>query len=488
MSFIKRTQVDYIENFYRHKLYCKQTNHYLLTTDTGNFIFLNQPSFRNLKKGFITNQATFDSLESKGFIITLNNINQIIEQTKKRYSFLDNGTSLHIVIPTHRCNLNCVYCFASSCDMNANIEQTDMSIKTAEKITQFIMESPSRAITIEFQGGEPTARFDIIQAIVEKANKLNKTLQKDLRFALVSNFTLLNDKIVDWLIDHNVTFCTSLDGPKYVHDKNRFILNKKFNNINEINKKQVEVIGSYEKVIYWINRINEKYKQKKIPLKVNALLTITKYSLDYYKEIIDEYINLDINIIDLRPLTQIGRALKEKETIFYTRNQFVEFYQKSLDYIDELTQKGIKIEDRIKVLFNSKILLNKPTYHTDYESPCGALTGQIVYHTNGNIYTCNEALGRDELKIGDVFNDTWQNLFKKKEVSKAILNSMLENNSKCDRCVYKPYCGTCMVENFYNLSKFNFYPEKTFKHHEVTFHCERFFDSVLAQIKKKYYK
>jgi His-Xaa-Ser system radical SAM maturase HxsB len=425
----------------------------------------------------------YSLLEKKGLVVNTDNFNNIVDKFKSKYEFLGNGTSLHIVVPTHRCNMDCIYCFASSCDMKSNPSNTDMSYDTAREIVDFIMKSPSKAITIEFQGGEPIARFDIIKVMVERAKELNKTYCKDLRFALVSNFTLLTDSIVDWLIDNGVTFCTSLDGPKFVHDKNRFFVDgyKISSNKNDGVKK----VGSYDRVVYWINRINKKYKDRGIDLKVNALMTITRSSLPYYKEIIDDYIRLNLNPINIRPLTQVGRALEQKDSIFYSSNEFFDFYEKSLKYLDELSDKGIFVEERIRELFRVKILFNIPMYHTEYDSPCGATTGQIVYYVDGGIYTCNEALGREEFMLGSVFESRWQDLFKKKEVSKAILNSMLENNVKCDRCVYKPYCGTCMVENFYNFSKFNFYPEKTFKHHEVVFHCERFFDYIMGEIKKE---
>ena len=140
------------------------------------------------------------------------------------------------------------------------------------------------------------------------------------------------------------------------------------------------------------------------------------------------------------------------------------------------------MSERIVEVYQKKVLENTPTYHTEYESPCGAATGQIVYFTNGKIYTCNEAMNREEFCLGDVFNDNWQDVFKKKESSKAVLNSMLEQNVMCDRCAYKPYCSTCMVENFSRDNKFNFYPTNTQKHHETIYHCNKIFDKIIDKI------
>lgn len=474
INFLKQDGIDYITNFYRYKLYDKDSGLYLLTLDDGSFLFLNKSTLTQLKKGSILDSKIFEILLQKGVIITDKNFNQIVEKTKKRYSFLNSGTSLHIVIPTHRCNLSCVYCFASSCPMTGKIQETDMSEETAIKIVEFIMKSPSHPITLEFQGGEPLVRFDIIKIMVLKAKELNKTYKKDLRMALVSNLTLMTEDIADWLIENNVTICTSFDGPKDVHNNNRFYLS---NNGVEL--------GTYDTVTYWINRINEKYKALNSKLHVNALMTITKNSLPYYKEIIDEYVKLKIYSISIRGLTHVGRADDNKDTITYPHDEFIDFYEKSLKYIESLKDKNTFVSERMQDLYAKKVILNEPGYHADYESPCGAATGQITYFNNGEIYTCNEALGREEFKLGDVYNDTWQQIFKKRETSKAILSSMLEQNVICDRCVYKPYCSTCMVENFYKDKKFNFYPTKSPNHYTTIHQSKQIFDRILTELKKE---
>ncbi len=462
--FLKKENEDYFLNFYRYKRYKK--NIFLLTLDDGNFVFLSKNGFRQLRRGKIENEKLFLLLKERGTIITSENFDSVVQKTSKRYSFLANSTSLHILILTKGCNLSCNYCFASACDID---EKFNMDINTAKKVVEFVMKSPGKAKTIEFQGGEPLANYEVLKKVVVYAKELNKEYKKDLRFALVTNLTLMTEERVNWLIDNNVTICTSLDGPAYVHDKNRFILGLQ-------NKK----IGTHEKVVYWIERINKIYTEKKIRKKVNALMTITSYSLPYHKEIIDEYLKYNINYINIRALTFVGRAT-ETGGISYTKEKFVDFFEKSLEYLKELHKKGIKITERIVELYIQKIIENTPGYHTEYESPCGALTGQITYYIDGNIYTCNEAMGREEFLVGSVFEDEWSEIFRRKESAKAILNSMLEQNVICDRCAYKPYCSTCMVENFSRDKKFNFYPTKTQKHFETISHCNRIFDKIIER-------
>lgn len=468
--FEKRENVDYIQNFYRFKRYKKDT--YLLTTDDGNFIFVNKSSLKQLRRGKIVDDVTYGHFEKNEIILTKKNIHKVVKNTAKRYAFLVNGTSLHIVIPTSRCNLNCSYCFATPDKIDADKKVTDLDEQTARKIVEFIFKTPSDAITIEFQGGEAIARFDLLKLMTLYAKELNEKYKKQLHITMTTNLTLFNDEIANWLVDNGVTICTSLDGPKEIHDKNRIIQGAKG-----------KEIGTYDKVVYWIDKVNKLYKEKNIDKKVNALMTITKYSLPYHKEIIDEYMKHNLNVLDIRSLTMVGKAVDEEGNhLSYSFKEYEEFYKKCIKYINEIQKKDHRVVERIRDMFVTKILEKTPTYHTDYESPCGAATGQITYHSNGDIYTCHEALGRDEFKLGNVYEDTWSSVFRKEETSKAILNSMLEANVKCDRCAYKPYCGTCMVENFYQFGKFNYYPTKTPKHHETIMQCDSIFNQILRDL------
>lgn len=465
---------DYLCNFYRYKLYDKETKHYLLTTDDGAFSFLSSSAFRQLRRGKIQDKEIFEQLVSRGLILTSDNISHVVAKTAQRYAFLSNGTSLHIVIPTSRCNLGCSYCFASPDRIDADREKTDLTPETALKIIDFIMSSPAKAATIEFQGGEALARFDLLQLMTKRARELNLVAKKVLRITLVTNLVLMTESMAAWLIDNDVSICTSFDGPKQVHDKNRVV-----------RLKERDDIGTYDTVSRWIFKLQNMYKERGLSGEVGAIMTTSRYSLPYYKEIIDEYIAHHLSVIDLRSLTYVGEATKKEHAdLLYEQGEFIEFYKKALAYLRELNERGNPIFDRLERMFETKVLENKPTYHADYESPCGAATGQITYHSNGDIYTCHEALGRDEFKIGNVYGDSWRDIFGKPQTAKAILNSMLEQNVLCDRCVYKPYCGTCMVENFYHFKKFHYYPTKTFKHHETQFHANRLFDSVFEDVKR----
>src|SRR5205814_5209512 len=129
------------------------------------------------------------------------------------------GTSLHIMIITLRCDQICGYCHASRTNMDQ--EGFDMSQETAQKIVDRIFETTSPSITIEFQGGEPTTNWPVLQFIVGYAKQKNDALaagaqpsgKKDVSFSLVTNMSQMTDERAEWLLDQGVMMGTSLDGP-----------------------------------------------------------------------------------------------------------------------------------------------------------------------------------------------------------------------------------------------------------------------------------
>jgi uncharacterized protein len=415
----------FIVNNFRHK---KLSVGNLITTDHGSFEIIDDKSFEELKSGNVSSKEMLDRLEDKGIILTAKNIDRVKASLKERYSFLKQGTSLHIVVVTLRCNQYCIYCQASSRpELKAGV---DMDAETAKKTVEFIFQSSSNEICIEFQGGEPLLNFPAIKKITEYANQINKTKRKDLIFTLVTNLTLMTEEILDYCIKNRIFICTSLDGPKFLHDKNR-----------PCNK------SSHDTAVYWIKRINDEYKKKKIDYTVlNALITVTRESLKYPKEIVDEYAKLGMKTMHLRFLSKLGYAGKNRATIEYSSEEFIAFWKAAVDYIIELNKKGIFFRERTVMTILKKIMTEKDPNYLDMRSPCGAVIGQMAYNYNGDVYSCDEGrmLDEDTFRIGNVKKDSYGSVLCSHE-SCAIVAASINDSQICDSCAYKPYCGLCPV-------------------------------------------
>ena len=403
---------------------------YLLTNDSGDFTFLKKDIFNKFIRGTLdTSGRVYRNLSKRNFSYPELDKNELVDSFRLRNRFLWQGPSLHIIVATLRCNQKCTYCQASSHPIRAT--GLDMKISTAKKTVDQIFKTFSPVITIEFQGGEPLLNWEVVKYTINYARQKNNQHNKSLRISIVSNFSLLSDDKLKFLARQGVSLCTSLDGPREVHNQNRLSYGPKNKN--------------YETTTYWINRVKNKYKK----IYLNALVTVTKHSLNYPRQIIDEYVKWGFNQIHLRPLSYLGVSGINRETIGYTDKEFMDFYRKACDYLIHLNQAGkTKLTERLICIFLTKIFNKTDPGYLDIRSPCGAVTGQVLYNYNGKIYSCDEArmVGDDLFCIGSVSSGVRKGQHAR-AVSALTLSSLLDG-LYCDYCVYKPYCGVCPVCNY----------------------------------------
>lgn len=412
-------------NYFNFK---EKENNYLITNDIGEYVFLSKQDFRNLIKKKELDKELKTELIQKGFIyegseeILATNQAMRLRRTKE---YLLVPTTLHIFVVSKNCNFNCIYCQAGNLNQNENY---NMSKGTAKRAVDIAMDSPSRHLTFEFQGGEPLMNFETIKYIVEYSKSISNG--KFIEYSLVSNLTLLTDEMIEFFLKNEVSICTSIDGDRVLQNINRPYKNA----------------DSYKETVNKIKKLKEKQ------IKVNAIETTTKHSLDKYKEIVDEYIKLELESIFIRALTRLGKADNNWKNIGYEAEEFLEFYKKALDYIIEKNKQGIFLSEGHSNIFLKKILLNQPINYMELRSPCGGAIGQLAYYYDGNIYTCDEGrmlseMGDDSFKVGNVYKNTYKELMQC-DCTKAIcVSSCIECLPYCSTCAYMPYCGTCPVIN-----------------------------------------
>ena len=249
---------------------------YLIINIIGNFLFLTPKEFNNFISGTIKEDSKlYQTLKEKGFLKdSMDSLVETIIKYRRKHDFLYTGPSLHIIVISLNCNYRCVYCQASSrYYKDKGRKKFDMDRATAKKVVNTIFESPAKSLTIEFQGGEPLINWPMVKFIIEYAEELNKKAHKDLLFTMVSNLSLMTDEIFAYCRKHQVALTTSLDGPEFLHNLNR----------------PYPEVNSYQATTEWIKKI--KADEKKHPRDVyylNALLTVSRNSLKYPREIIDE--------------------------------------------------------------------------------------------------------------------------------------------------------------------------------------------------------
>lgn len=377
---------------------------------------------------YFTSKELGSILEEKYFLVDNNNLLKYAEIYRTQNIGLFHNTSLHIFVLTLDCDLKCIYCQAAydGCDTKM------MNIDVATKAVDIALSSPENAITFEFQGGEPLLNFETLKFIVEYANRTKKG--KIVHFTLVDNGQSMTEEKLKFLVINDVSICFSIDGPDFVHDKNR---PSKAGDSNHRN------------VVKWYKSAKEAYRQLGKNPRVSALPTTTKLSLRYAKEIVEFFHDeLEEMSISIRPLSPFGRAKKNWNLIQYSSDEFIEFYKECMTYIKQFN-------DGFTETFSNMImdkLVGKIVNYPDLRSPCGAGTGQLAYNWDGSVYTCDEGRmlsnqGIEVFKAGAIEN-TYKELINSKAVCNTCAASCLENHSVCSKCVYHPICGICPVYNY----------------------------------------
>ena len=409
-------------------------NKILITNDAGGWLGLNRQEFQQLVTNEINEVGEFyQRLHEKKFLLEPMDIydSEVICNLRGMKEYTFGSTSLHIFVLTNQCNLRCIYCQAQA---EESRERGMMSAETGKHAIDIALSAPGQQLTFEFQGGEPLLNFPVLREMVLYGEHEAARLGKHVYFTLVSNLSLLDEEKLTFLMEHQVSISTSLDGPHDLHTLNR---RGKGNN----------GCDSYQMVLRGLKLIRAR------GYTAGAIETTTRHSLARAKDIVSTYAELGCTSIFLRPLTPLGFAKEDWAQVGYTSEEFLAFYRVALQEIIRLCQQGTDLQEQHATIFLRKILCCEGQNYMELRSPCGAGIGQLAYYWNGDIYTCDEArmvaeAGDPAFRLGNVKISNYKDLIQSK-VCKAVCEaSMLETIPGCSDCTYQVYCGVCPVINY----------------------------------------
>lgn len=422
--------------------FAKFDDAFLLVNEAGVFSFLNDSDFEAfIRQQLPVDSTAFDDLESKLFLTTGDvdaAVRKLAARCRSRKEYLRDFTSLHMMVITLRCNQRCGYCQVSSADEDAF--KYDMTPEMAEKITDFIFSAPTKNPKIEFQGGEPTINWKAIEATVKRAEKLSEETGKKADIVICSNLISITEEQLCFCKEHNICISTSLDGPADIHDKYR---------VTRIDK------GTYNLFVK-----NFKLAREIIGRDcVSGLMTTTANSLNRIKDIVDEYVRLDMDGIFIRSINPYGFAAENAVSIAYPMEDFAEKYLDALEYILCLNEKIFFPEFFAKLLF-TRMLTFHPTGFVDLQSPAGAGIAGAIYDYDGSVFPSDEArmlarMGDRHFCLGDVTKQNYKEIFSGDKQINITSTSCVETTVPCGWCVYQTYCGADPVRNYLECGKEN---------------------------------
>lgn len=407
----------------------------LLTNTAGEYLFISKDDFASFSK---TPENLADStkalLKSRFFLYDKSNetsFNDIYDiKYRTKHSYLENDSLLLMVVPTISCNCSCVYCQVNSRKNDAS--ENDMSLKTALSFCDFVFALPHKNIKIEFQGGEPSLRFDTIEFIVRRVAHLNKKNSKNIEYVICTNLLNLTKHEIKILKKYNISISTSLDGPKSVHDKNR---------------PSTFYASAYDSLVknLEIVRSNKIYP--------SALVTVTSLNLTRMNEIVDTYIENNFKSIFIRPLNNYGCAFRNPN-VHYELDDYIHAYKKAILYIiDRNLNDNISLREEMFSIILRKIFSPFNDGFVDMQNPCALGQMCMIVKQNGDIYPSDESrmiseMGNNHWKMGNV-NDENCLISMKEKRTEILENGYLENYEECKNCVYSPFCYADPIKKWY---------------------------------------
>lgn len=161
---------------------------------------------------------------------------------------------------TNRCNLRCKYCVYSGKYKYSRIHSDKaMTRECAMKAVDFFMDHTGPRVNpaVTFYGGETLLEFELIKDVIEYVK--SKPKGKKYTYALTTNGTLINQRMIEFFVENHVSLFVSLDGPKDIHDRNRVGQNNS---------------GSFDSIMKNLQRIKE-YSPQYFADKVTYLAVLT---------------------------------------------------------------------------------------------------------------------------------------------------------------------------------------------------------------------
>ncbi|WP_163193950.1 thioether cross-link-forming SCIFF peptide maturase [Clostridium thermarum] len=341
-----------------------------------------------------------------------------IARNDKSKSFIK-AMCLNVV---HDCNLKCKYCFAEEGEYKGRRQM--MSVEVGKRAVDFVIKNsgPRRNIEIDLFGGEPLMAFNNIKEIVEYAKEQEKIHNKNVRFTMTTNATLLSDEIIEYIDKNMGNIVLSIDGRKEINDSVRVRYNGS---------------GSYDDILPKIKKMVERRDRNK---QYYARGTYTSRNTDFYKDVI-ALANEGFKEISIEPVVlPDGHELALKE-------EDLEAIYESYDKLVKEMEERIGTDKEFKY-YHFHIDLNGGPCVYKRISGCGAGHEYVAVTPSGDIYPCHQFVGMEEFKLGSIFEDNFRD-----DLAMEFKDAHIYNKPKCIGCWARFYCsGGCQANN-YNFNK-----------------------------------
>jgi len=330
-----------------------------------------------------------------------------------------------VINTTESCNLRCKYCsrYKENYDSKKTISEELLNtiIEKASKYSILIQER----IIIQFHGGEPLLKFDLIKNAIFK----NKNQNHLLDYRIQTNATLLNDDILEFCKEHNIHLGISIDGPPKLN-----AVTRQFSDgspIDSIVKMNLEKIKS----------ILPKHN-------ISCLCVLSSANVHHAEDVLDYVYSNNIDDVSILPLyPDFSNCITDDNHLIPRTNEMVDFSSKVFDiWLNEL-EKGREISiPNFQIWFWN--LLGKNANFIINNTSCGVAQSMLFVDSNGEIYPCGPFSYEGKFTMGNIKDSEIQEL-KESVIFNDFENRNVKNVEECKECVLQGIClGGCPANSY----------------------------------------
>ncbi|BEP29125.1 thioether cross-link-forming SCIFF peptide maturase [Helicovermis profundi] len=324
---------------------------------------------------------------------------------------------LHVA---HDCNLRCKYCFASQGDFEGT--RSLMSAEVGKKSLLYLVQNSGtrKNLEVDFFGGEPLMNFEVVKELVDYGRSLEKEYNKNFRYTITTNGTLLTDEINDYINENMDNVVLSIDGRKEVNDTMRYFVNEK---------------GTYDNIMPKFKSLVSKRGDKTYYVRG----TFTKYNTDFSKDVI-HMANNGFRLTSIEPVVTEAKydyALDESDL----PKIFSEYDKLAEEIINRHgTEKEFEFFHFMNDLTQGPCIIKRV-------SGCGAGSEYLAISPEGDIYPCHQFVGDEDFKMGNILKNNLDD-----SLTKQFKDANVYTKEKCKECWAKFYCSGGCHANAYNFN------------------------------------
>jgi sulfatase maturation enzyme AslB (radical SAM superfamily) len=122
------------------------------------------------------------------------------------------------VMLTRQCQLRCEYC-------PVNKNDQDMSEETLIEAIDFLFTSKRNDLRLDFLGGEPILKFDLLKRGVDYSQRKARETGKNISYFMITNGIAITRDVVDYLSQIDILLEFSVDGNEVTHNRHKIPCN-----------------------------------------------------------------------------------------------------------------------------------------------------------------------------------------------------------------------------------------------------------------------